>query len=631
MTEANEKPDGADEPAFPPPLVRGATSGETAPEPEPAPNDEPKDEPAKVDEPEAKVAEPTAQAAQEERQDDAPAAPANEAPSVRPPAGGPAAAPAAIGVLIPGRGAELAALLSGVLYFIAFAGIDVWPLTFVCLVPLYLALFGQTPKRATWLGLLTGLAMNVGGFYWLVNMLKTFSGFPMPLCILFTVIISAYQGGRLGLMGWLHGRATSRGWPVPIVFTLAFVASELVYPLLFPWYYAATIHRVPVLMQLADLGGPILVGAVLVLVNLAIAEPIRARLAAKASSPAARTVTAGPNEERLAMVVDRRVVGAGILALVVGLLYGVVRTKMTDSRVASAESARVGYVQGNMGLMAKRENPGEGLRRHRALTSELKAKGADFVVWSETSATFPVREDLATEGHFFRERFASTLGVPTIFGAVLYRVDKDRERWFNTAIATDLKGDIQGRYDKQYLLAFGEYLPFGDMFPILYKWSPHSGRFSAGTSLEPVNVTTKGTNHKVSILICYEDILPGFTNREVSYANPELLVNMTNDAWFGDTTEPWQHLALAKFRAVEHRRFLVRSTNSGVSAIIDPNGREVDGSVSKPFETETHDGEIRWLRGTTLYELIGDGPWYLATLGIVVLAFRRRRPEPQPV
>jgi len=186
------------------------------------------------------------------------------------------------------------------------------------------------------------------------------------------------------------------------------------------------------------------------------------------------------------------------------------------------------------------------------------------------------------KGNYYRDRFAASLGVPTIFGAVLYRVDPDRERWFNTAISTDVKGEFRGRYDKQYLLAFGEYLPFGDTFPILYKWSPHSGRFSAGTSLEPLIVDIKGTEHKVSALICYEDILPGFTNRAVGHADPELIVNMTNDAWFGDTTEPWQHLALAKFRAIEHRRFLVRSTNSGVSAIIDPNGAIVEGTLSTP-------------------------------------------------
>ena len=84
-----------------------------------------------------------------------------------------------------------------------------------------------------------------------------------------------------------------------------------------------------------------------------------------------------------------------------------------------------------------------------------------------------------------------------------------------------------------------------------------------------------GAKHPVSVLICYEDILPRFTNDAVRHADPELLVNMTNDAWFGDTSEPWEHLALAQLRAVEHRRYLVRGTNSGVSAVVDPVGRVV--------------------------------------------------------
>jgi apolipoprotein N-acyltransferase len=190
-----------------------------------------------------------------------------------------------------------------------------------------------------------------------------------------------------------------------------------------------------------------------------------------------------------------------------------------------------------------------------------------------------------------------------------------------------MQGNLRGRYDKQFLLAFGEYLPFGDTFPILYKWSPHSGSFSAGKTLDPLTVDLKGKEHKVSVLICYEDILPSFTNRAVAYAKPELLVNMTNDAWFGDTAEPWQHLALAKFRAVEHRRYLVRSTNSGVSAIIDPVGGIVDGTLSSTFKPEAREGVIHWMQGTTVYEVIGDVPWYLVTIGIVVAAFRRRRPH----
>src|SRR5690606_15659256 len=100
---------------------------------------------------------------------------------------------------------------------------------------------------------------------------------------------------------------------------------------------------------------------------------------------------------------------------------------------------------------------------------------------------------------------------------------------------------------------FGEYLPFGDTFPVLYEWSPNSGAFSPGTSFEPLRYG----DHRLATMICYEDIIPSFVNKLVDAGEPDLLVNMTNDAWFGDTAEPWQHLALAKFRSVEHHMFLV--------------------------------------------------------------------------
>lgn len=526
--------------------------------------------------------------------------------------------------LVRGRLADLGAIVSGLLYFVAFAGFDQWWLTFVAFVPMWLVLQGQTAKRAAWLGLLTGLTMNLCGFYWLLTMLRTFSGFPTALCLVFVVIICAYQGGRLALMGWLYGRAANRGWPAPLVFAAAFAASELVYPLLFPWYYAATVHQIPVLTQVAELGGPILVGLVLVAVNLAIAEPLRAKLVAARHAASAPRTTATSSEIRDGLPMNPRVVGAGVLALIATCLFGAVRISATKARMAAAPSARVGVVQANMGLLEKRHDPNEGLKRHLRLTAEARAADADFVVWSESSVMRPFYEMEAPIE--LRRRFAERLGLPAIFGAVLVRRD-DRHpkgyRLFNTGLATNVSGEITGRYDKQFLLAFGEYLPFGDTFPILYRWSPNSGNFTPGTSIEPVDLDVGGTKHKVSVLICYEDILPSFTNRVVAHADPELLVNMTNDAWFGDSTEPWEHLALAKFRAIEHRRYLVRGTNSGVSAIVDPIGNVV--AQTGTFREESVTGEIRWLRGKTMYEIVGDAPWYAAALGIFVAAFRKRR------
>jgi apolipoprotein N-acyltransferase len=148
-------------------------------------------------------------------------------------------------------------------------------------------------------------------------------------------------------------------------------------------------------------------------------------------------------------------------------------------------------------------------------------------------------------------------------------------------------------------------------------------RFEVAAAKRAADGTTSTKRYTFGVLICYEDILTSFTNRLVRKGNPELLVNITNDAWFGDTSEPWEHLALAKFRAIEHRRFLIRSTNTGVSAIVDAAGRTVVQSGT--FKAERGMAKVRLMRSTTLYELLGDGPWWLVSLASVALAFRRRK------
>src|SRR5262249_8642339 len=127
------------------------------------------------------------------------------------------------------RPAYALAVASGLLYFLGFPGIDLWPLSLVALVPLIVALRGQTPRRAAGLGWVAGFTMTMTGFYWLMKMLQDFSGFPVPLCLLFMAILCGYQAGRIALAGWLYGRAARRGWPTAWVFALAFAASELLY------------------------------------------------------------------------------------------------------------------------------------------------------------------------------------------------------------------------------------------------------------------------------------------------------------------------------------------------------------------------------------------------------------------
>jgi apolipoprotein N-acyltransferase len=496
------------------------------------------------------------------------------------------------------------AVLSGLLYWLAFAGMDVWQLSFVAWVPLIVAMHRQTTRRAALLGWVAGITMNVAGFFWLQTMLQTFSGFNPVICFFFVFVVCSYQGGRMGLLGWLYGRATARGWPGPWVFAAAFAASELVYPLLFPWYYAATVHQVPMLTQLGDVGGPILVGLVLVAANLALAEGILSRAERRKPSVG--------------------VLGAGAVTVAFACCYGYLRMGAIDAQAAAAPDVTVGVVQANMGLMEKRSAYDDGLQRHLDLSHDLKHKDhVDFVVWSETSAMRPVRDD--TFKQELRAGVAQRIRLPAIFGAVIVKRVPDERDYvlYNTAVASDATGNVTSRYDKEYLLTFGEYLPFGDTFPVLYKWSPNSGHFSPGTSLDPLELVVDGATHPVTMLICYEDILPEFTNAAVRHADPELLVNMTNDAWFGDTVEPWEHLALAQLRAVEHRRYLVRGTNSGISAVVDPVGRVV--AHSSPFKEEGFSAPIHWMRSHTVYERIGDWPWLLGSIALGIGAFRKRR------
>ncbi len=195
-------------------------------------------------------------------------------------------------------------------------------------------------------------------------------------------------------------------------------------------------------------------------------------------------------------------------------------------------------------------------------------------------------------------------------------------RDYNTAMLIDRDGRVAGRYDKVYLLVFGEYIPFGETFPELYEWIPEAGHFTPGTEVR----TFPFGPYRLGVLICYEDILPRFTAR-VADLEPHVFINVTNDAWFGKTAEPYQHLALASFRAIEHRLWLVRSTNTGISAYVDAVGRILEPTDLDTAELRLKD--VPMLESRTLYSVLGDWlAWVAVALVAVGYGFawvRRRR------
>jgi apolipoprotein N-acyltransferase len=502
------------------------------------------------------------------------------------------------------------ALASAVLAFLGFAGFDLWPLALVAYVPLLFALDeARTRGRRSVLAVATLFAFvaNWGGYYWLVHVLTVFSGFPFWLCIVFASVLILYTGGTFIAAFWLWARARDHGWNATLALVAAVCALELVYPLLFPFYYGASFHMLPLVMQVADLGGPLLVTTLAFVVNGALYEVVRYVIRREPTRPWK------PAAAALAYV-----------AFVLG--YGAWRMRVVDADAAAAPKITVGLVQANMGLLDKRLDPFEGHRRHLDQSFELEERvRPDLIVWPESAFTYFLPDRVAN----VKSAVLGGLSTPVIFGGLQMRREGGREKHFNTAFSTNGAGDVLGSYDKTYLLAFGEYLPFGEQFPVLYDISRHSGRFTPGTRVAPLPYVhpRTGAEYRIGTMICYEDILPSFVRKLVHAGDPHLFANLTNDAWFGDTTEPWIHLALAKFRAVEHHRALVRVTNSGVSAVVDPAGRVV--THSRTFERATLHAEVAMLStGRTLYARLGDWPGYLSLLAIGAMAFVRRAHRP---
>lgn len=506
-------------------------------------------------------------------------------------------------------------LLGAVLMFLGFAGFGVFPLAFVGMVPV-LFVMDEQPSGWTFFrrALFFGYIAYYGGFYWVVNTIVDFGGFPYPIALLFASIYFLYQAFEFVLILWLYKRARARGFNATLSLVAAYLAAETLFPQLFDHFYGNSFHMLPYLVQVADLGGPMLLTALAMAGNGAAYELVRSWVKKEPRPKVAPMVFAA--------------------AMLFTLGYSAYRIGEVEGRMADADALNVGVVQTNMGIFEKREDPGEGLRRHIEQSLALEREGPlDLLVWPESAASFRLPRETGFPIPPYFDRAVDFYGVetsgfpetPLIFGGLSAEMDGEQRRLYNTAFITDAEGRIAAHYDKTYLLAFGEYLPFGETFPELYDYSPNTGHFTQGDHVHPLPFR----DYRISTLVCYEDILPGFVRRFVQEGDPHLLVNITNDAWFGETQEPYVHLALAKMRAVEHHRFLVRATNTGISAVIDPLGRVVaEGPL---FDQASLRAEVRMLDGWTPYQTLGDWPGWIAVGGMVFMGFvgRRRKKTPK--
>src|SRR5579859_1039693 len=499
--------------------------------------------------------------------------------------------------------------LSGCLWFLACAPFDLAPLAWIAAVPM-LAAVDRAPsfRRALFLGWWAGVVETGGGFYWLIDVMERFASFPWIAAALVFFVFCAARALIFLLFTAIVGALRRRlKVPMTLIAPPAMAACELIVPQIFPcgqWISQAWQTHV---IQIAELTGPLGITALLMTVNGALYDLIDA-----------------PRRARLPLISAAVLLGAA-------LLFGTVRMRQIDALVAQAPKLKIGLVQPNIPYSIDGDlSPDEAGRELFALqgaTRRLQHQGAKLIIWSEGSYPVALPRDFSVDfapdsGAMIRRG----ISMPLVIGAST--IDAEHDDAFNSALLLDSTGRVTGRYDKVRLLAFGEYVPGIEYFPWLRSLLPAgAGRFTAGAgpAILPF-VDSKGETWSLGPVICYEDILPGYL-RGVGALRPNLLANLTSDSWFGANSEPWEHLALSVFASVELRVAMVRAVNSGVSALIDPNGRLLEKSYADdpyrrplPADGMLVDAPIV-PGGHTVYTAVGNWFPYLCIAGLAALGW----------
>jgi apolipoprotein N-acyltransferase len=490
----------------------------------------------------------------------------------------------------------LLAAVGGAAIAVAFLDFSFWPVAWIAFAPIVMAVSrGGSAWRAARIGLVAGLATNIPAFHWLVETIHVFGGFPLWLSALFYLALSLYSAIEFSLFAVaVHLGGVG---PLALYPALFWVVLEFSYPNLFPWRMANCQLQLPVLLQIGELTGPYGLSLVMVWASASVAAAFGG-------------VRRAP-----------RPLAACTVAITGVIAYGIVRMPAVDAAISAAPVIRVGIVQGDLSI----EQRGDvrflegNLATYRDLTLKLAAD-ADVVIWPESVITQPLPRTLRLLPEGARELLG--LRKPLLTGALTYEGSPEDPRFYNSIVLFGADGQLLGMSDKQILMPFGEYLPLGSVFPSLKKLSPETGDFQAGGGVVPLNVPGVA---RFAPLNCYEDLRSAIARDAVRKAGGEVLFAVANDAWFGNTPAPFQHEALALWRAVENRRFLVRVTNTGVTDVIDPAGRV---RLRLPvFEPSSTVAEVRALRVESVYTRFGDWfAWLVTAAAATALLASARSP-----
>jgi len=503
-------------------------------------------------------------------------------------------------------GRDALAALSGILLVLSFPKFGHGAVAWVALAPLLLALPGAQGLTAFRLGYVTGALSALGLLYWTALVVIQFGGLSLPVGIVVMVCLCLAFALFPGLFAWVVARFVGAFGLRGLLFApLAWVATEVLRAYTFfrfPWCLLGySQYRHLPFIQIASVTAVygvsfLLVQSAAFLAYLTLERDARRRRAAGFS--------------------------LGLMLATVFLIgLAVVNRPLPVDGVV-----RVGLVQANI-AQDEKWNPASAeanLRKHFELTSVAADRGARLVVWPESAVPYRFDENPALAAEL--RATSRGRGIYLLFG------NDDREsdgalgeRLFVGAKLLTPEGELALRYHKIRLVPFGEYVPMQPLLTlggrVVAKLVQQVSDFSPGQDA----VTASVDGHRIGAFICYEAIFPDLARRFAA-EGADLLVNITNDAWYGRTSAPHQHLAMATFRAVENGKYLVRAANTGISAVVDPRGRLLEATPL--FESALVVRDVPTVPGKTFYARYGDVFAWSCLVAALLLTlqsgFRRR-------
>ena len=534
-----------------------------------------------------------------------------------------------------------AAIASGLLLFLATPGTPGIALCgWMALVPLLLATRTSTsPANAAWLGLGSGMVFYPLSLSWITIVLGTYGHLDWWITIPALLLLSLYMSIYLAIFTagcrWCANRL-----PLPLFAPILWVGLDYLRARLFsgfPWLdLGYSQFQTPLILQSADLFGHHTVTFLLVMTNglLATIFTLIANNRATATRPL--------NQNRIILTT---VLPAAIL-LAGAMSYGAIRQQQITTLCNEADQMIVTVAQGNIPQEEKwsASFQQETVIRYLSLSEQAlnESYPPSLLIWPETALPFyPLESPLFAElvDQLVSKRHANLLvgaphrqrpapnAPPEYFNSAFLVAPADHlVSGMQLPLAqSPPRGEIKGRYDKQHLVPFGEYIPLRSILPFLAPVVQTIGDFTPGLPSRPISCE----NARIGVLICFESIFPELARNHVANG-ANLLVNITNDGWFGRSNAPWQHLSMAVFRAVENRRSLARAANTGISGCFDPLGHSA--RLSTLFTAEQITTRLPLLTTETIFNRYGHhfGAfcfWALLPLGALIRRIRKTDQE----